>query len=441
MYSNFKGNKAKEYLTTKMKLVLYNITHHNCPVDHREKTAFTLQQRQLILKNIHAEEKISEAVVLQTCNRLEFYMYAEKNFDCKAFLTKLIRKVHPPAADTWKKFSKLTSSIDVVHHLFNVAAGLDSQMLGENQVLSQVKSAYTESLDAKTSKFIFHRLFHNAFRVGKAVRTNTNINCGAVSVGLAVVELARKKIDLADSTTMLIGAGENAEIIARFLLKNQLPDLIIANRNRQKAKALVSSINTGNTISIKDIPEKLDQIDLLISTTAAAENLLTYQQVQQPLKNRKKNLLIIDVAVPRDIDPKINKFKCVSLYNIDDLNQQIDSNKQKRSREIPKAKKIVDDFTAKFADWYESLNLVPVISKLTKKATELAHTEARRYAKDFGPENTEKLKLFAESLVKKVLHGPITFVKKNADQEPSQQQLEAADLINKMFLSQEKRSR
>jgi len=424
-----------------MKLVLYNITHHNCPVDQREKVAFTLQQRQLILKKIHAEEKIGEAVILQTCNRLEFYMYAEKNFDCNAFLTKLIRKVHPPAADTWKKYSKLTLGLDVVHHLFNVAAGLDSQMLGENQVLSQVKAAYTESLDAKTSRFIFHRLFHNAFRVGKAVRTNTTINCGAVSVGLAAVELARTKINLSDSAAMVIGAGENAELIARFLLKNQLPNLIIANRNRQKAKALVSRLKTGNTISLKNVPGHLDSVDLLIGSTAATENLLTYRQVQLPLKNRKKNLLIIDVAVPRDIDPKIKKFKCVSLYNIDDLNQQIDSNKQKRSREIPKAKKIVDDFTVKFADWYESLNLVPVISKLTQKATDLAHTEAQRYAKDFGPDNTEKLKLFAESLVKKVLHGPITFVKKNSDEEPTLQQLEAADWINKMFLSQDKRSR
>ena len=424
-----------------MKLVLYNITHHNCSVDHREKAAFTLQQRKLILKKIHAEEKISEAVILQTCNRLEFYMYAEKNFDCNAFLTKLMKQVHPPAAETWKKYSKQTLGIDVVHHLFTVAAGLDSQMLGENQVLSQVKAAYTESLDAKTSRFIFHRLFHNAFRVGKAVRTNTTINCGAVSVGLAAVELARTKIDLSDSAAMVIGAGENAELIARFLLKNQLHNLIIANRNRQKAKALVSRLKTGNTISLKDVPGHLDQVDLLIASTAAAENLLTYQQVQQPLKNKKKKLLIIDVAVPRDIDPKINKFKCVSLYNIDDLNQQIDSNKQKRSREIPKAKKNVDEFTAKFAAWYESLNLVPVISKLTQKATDLAHSEAQRYAKDFGPENTEKLKLFAESLVKKVLHGPITFVKKTSDEQPSQQQLEAADWINKMFLSQDKRSR
>jgi glutamyl-tRNA reductase len=424
-----------------MKLVLNNITYHNCPVEVREKIAFTPQQRHFMLRQMHAQKDISEAVILQTCNRLEFYTYAAKSFDCRGFLTALIEQVRPGAGDTWSKYSSERSGIDVAGHLFEVAAGLDSQMIGENQVLSQVKSAYTQSLDCRTSSVIFHRLFHNAFRVGKAVRTDTNINCGAVSVGLAAVELAKKKIKMTGSAAMVIGAGETAELVARYLLKAGLSRLIIANRSKQKAKTVTSRLKTGDSLGLADIAQRLTDVDLLISSTAAPEPVLTYKAIKDSLVRRKKPLLIIDIAVPRDIDPDIGRFKCVSLYNIDDLNEQIDCNREKRSREIPRAQAIVAEFTDNFAKWYDSLSVVPVISKLTRKGLKLAHSEARRYAKDFGEGSSDKLKSFAESLVKKVLHGPISFIKNGRGEKLSTKQLQAADLINKMFLSQDKSSR
>jgi glutamyl-tRNA reductase len=422
-----------------MKLVLNNVTYHNCPVQLREKVAFTTEKRRLMLKKMHAEEHISEAVILETCNRSEFYTYAKKDFDVRGFLAELIGQMQPEAPHTWSKYSRESIGIDAVRHLFEVAAGLDSQMIGENQILSQVKSAYTESIDCRMSKFMFHRIFHNAFRVGKTVRTNTDINCGAVSISLAAVELAKKKIDLSASTAMVIGAGENTELAARYLLKAQLPTLIIANRNTKKAQSLRARLKTGEIISLADIADRLAEVDLVISSTAAAEPIVTYQAVADGLSQRQKPLLIIDLAVPRDIEPQINQFECVSLYNIDDLNEQISRNKKKRSNEIPKARAIVAEFTDKFMQWYDSLNLVPTITQLTQKGLILAHSEAKRYAKDFGEGNDNKLELFAESLVKKMLHGPINFLKNGADQEPSTEQLRAVDLINKMFLSQGKR--
>ena len=143
-----------------MKLVLNNITHHNCPVEEREKISFTDEQRVFMLKRMHAEGGMAEAVILETCNRIEFYIYAKKSFDYKGFLAELIRQVRPGAVDTWSKYSKEAIGTDVVRHLFEVAAGLDSQMIGENQISSQVKSAYTKSVDCRMSKFVFHRLFH-----------------------------------------------------------------------------------------------------------------------------------------------------------------------------------------------------------------------------------------------------------------------------------------
>jgi glutamyl-tRNA reductase len=306
-------------------------------------------------------------------------------------------------------------------------------MIGENQILSQVKSAYKESTDCRMSKIIFHRLFHQAFRVGKVVRTDTNIACGAVSIGLAAVELAKNKVALTASTAMVIGAGENAELVARYLLKARLTDLIIANRNKQRAKALQNHLKAGQDISLRQIPEKLNDVDLIISTTSSAKPIVTYNMVKENLVGRNKPLLIIDIAVPRDIDPKIGKLKCVTLFNIDDLNEQIAGNIKRRSSEIPKAWAIVDDFTDKFMWWYESLNVAPAVSQLMQRGVLLAHAEAKRYAKDFGRDSSEKLNFFAESLVKKVLHGPISFIKNGSDDELNSEQLQAVDLINKMF--------
>jgi glutamyl-tRNA reductase len=422
-----------------MKLVLNNVTYHNCPVHLREKAAFIPEKRRILLKKMHAEEQICEAAILETCNRSEFYTYAKRDFDANGFLAELIGQVQPEALDTWSKYSRRSTGADAVRHLFEVAAGLDSQMLGENQILSQVKSAYTESIDCRMSKFLLHHLFHEAFRVGKSVRTNTDINCGAVSISLAAVELAKKKIDLSVSKALIIGAGENAALAARYLLKAHLPRLIIANRNTKKAQVLRARLKAGKIIGLSDIAGRLADVDLVISTTAAAEPVVTYQDVADGLSQRKKPLLIIDLAVPRDIDPQIKQFECVSLYNIDDLNKQISRNKEKRNREIPKAQAIVEEFTDKFMQWYDSLNLIPTITQLTQQGLTLAHTEAKRYAKDFGQPDNDKLRLFAESLVKKMLHGPITFLKNGADKEPNTEQLRAADLINKMFLSQGKR--
>ncbi len=417
-----------------MKLVLNSVTYRDCPVQLREIAAFTPEQRRAMLRRMHAEQDVSEAVVLETCNRLEIYLYAKKSFDCAGFLADTIRQVKPKAVDVWKEHRSENLEIDAVKHLFEVAAGLDSQMLGENQILAQAKSAYTESLNCRMSRLIFHKLFHYAFRVGKAVRSTTSINCGAVSIGLAAVELAKKRLDLSKSSAMVIGAGENAELVIHYLLKAGIYRMLVANRSPERAEAIASSSDVCEVVALQDVAKSLASVDLVISSTASAEPIIMREAVADMLADRSKPLLMVDVAVPRDIEPQVGLFDCVTLVNIDDLSGQIDANRQKRNEEIPKARAIISEFTDEFARWYHSLDIVPVISKLTQEGLNLAQNEARRYAKDFDPDNAEKLRAFAESLVKKVLHGPITFIKEGGGGEPSTEQLEAAELINKMFL-------
>jgi len=421
-----------------MELVLHSVNYHDCPVEEREKVSFAEEQQHDMLGALLGQRGIGEAAILQTCNRTEIYLYAKKGIDWRQPVSKLIGGISPDGERTWRKHCKQKKGIDVARHLFGVAAGLDSQMLGENQILSQVKAAYIESIGCRASRFIFHRLFHTAFRAGKAVRAQTDINCGAVSISLAAVEFAKSKLNMSKSTAMIIGAGENAALAAKYLVKSGLSQLIIANRTKRTARILADRLGNAEVIGIHDISAGLADVDLAVSSTGSSEPVLTCDMVKGVLTNRRKPLLLIDIAVPRDIDPKIARFKCVRIVNIDDLNGKITANKQKRSKEIPKAKKIVDGYVGKFVAWQKSLEIVPVIKELTSKGLALARGEANRYANDFGRENAQKLQVFAESLVKKILHGPISFLKSNSADEPTTEQLRATDLVNKMFLSQEK---
>lgn len=425
------------YNGSAMELILQSVNYNSCPVGRREKVALSNEQAQELMRALLDKDGVMEVAVLQTCNRTEFYLYARKDTDWRKPVIELMGQLNAEAGPTWKKYCKQKRGIDVAGHLFRVAAGLDSQMLGENQILSQVKAAYIESIGCRASRFIFHRLFHTAFRVGKAVRTQTDINCGAVSISLAAVEMAKEKIKIGKAVAMVIGAGENAELAARYLVKGGLKQLIIANRNRDNAIEMCGRLGKGCVIGLDEIPESLDKADLIIASTGATQPVVNLEDVKTKLSKRKKPLLIIDIAVPRDIDERISKFGCVTIVNIDDLDKRIAVNREKRSTEIPKAEKIVDDFTKQFANWRDSLHVVPVVAQLTQRAIEVARAEAKRYAKNFGAGNAGKLEKFAESLAMKLLHGPVSFIKNADGDDPTTQQLRAIDMVNKMFLLDE----
>jgi glutamyl-tRNA reductase len=422
-----------------VRLALYGISHHSCSIAEREQLTITQDEQYGVLRHMHATGDIAEAMILGTCNRLEFYVYASKKLDVERLVEHTIGKLRPDALAIWQNHHYEHFGINVVRHLFCVAAGLNSQMLGENQIVSQLKSAYAAALECHTSKFLFHRLCHSAFHVGKEVRSKTDINCGAVSVSLAAVELAKKKIPLSQTAAMIIGAGENAELAAKYLLKYGVTELIIANRNPETARAMINRLKTGRVVGLDGVYENLAQVDLVIASTASPEPVITFKESAPGLAGRNKPLLIIDVAVPRDVDPQVTSCSNVQLYNIDDLNEHIEANKSKRDRQIPKAIEIVDEHVKEFATWLDSLSIVPVISELTQKMIQLAKAEARRYASDFSGIECGKLEVFAESLAKKFLHGPVSFLKDTGDEEPTIEQLQAVNLINKMFFTPEQK--
>lgn len=414
-----------------MRLSAYCITHHNCPIEVRERLMLDQDQQSAFLKQCHAHSQIREACILQTCNRLEFYLVAAQGFDQKRFICAQIQYLRK-AGQLWLDKVVTYEGLDAARHLFAVSAGLDSQVVGENQILSQVKAAYSQAVAAHTSRLILNRLFHLAFRVGKDVRTNTTISKGAVSVAQAAVDLASQYLDLRQAKVLLVGAGDNAQLVAKALCKRGIKELILANRDPAKAVQLCQALGCGRAVGIDQIPRAIRTVNLLISSTSSPELVIKRPLIGPVLTSRRRPILMIDLAVPRDIDPTLSGFACVTIKDIDDIDQQVQHSTLSRIRELPKAQTIVERYVVQFQQWYESLAAVPIISALTQIAATIVRTHAARYGRRFCQKDQQILSSFAESLAKKLLHRPISFLRQIGS-EPDADQLAAVAVIRRVF--------
>lgn len=417
-----------------MQLVLYGISFHRARLQDREPLAFSEPQQRRILSAVHQSGQLHEGVILCTCNRTELYLYVADEFDSNTFVRELITAIHPEAIDLWNKHVQIKRQADAVRHLFTVASGLDSQMIGESQIIRQLKDAYTQAIESRTTRFFFHRLIHSAFRASKAVRTETDINNGAVSISSAAIELAKQLTDLSKSHVLMIGAGENASLAAEYLLLTGIGRLTVASRTLESANALVSHLSTGRPISLADLPEAITQADVVVCSTASDKPILTAAEHGYLLSQRTKPMVIIDIAVPRDVDPAIADIAGIRLYNIEDLNLKVQNNLRQRSLQVPEALQIIDRHVLEFDQWLKSLDVAGVISSLVDDYQKMARLEAERYSRLFPDLNPDELQKFAESLVSKVLHGPITYLKNAGRDELASEQLETVEIIKKMLL-------
>jgi glutamyl-tRNA reductase len=417
-----------------MILVTYGISFHNATLPQREPLAFSDAQQRQILAAIQNSGPTHEGIVLCTCNRTELYLYVCDDFEAAGFVKRLISQVSPMALELWETRSYVKKGLEAVRHLFTVAAGLDSQMIGESQIIRQIKDAYTLAIDCRTTRFFFHRLIHSAFRTSKAVRTQTDINSGAVSISSAAVELAKSKTDLTSARVLMIGAGENAALTAEYLVLAGVASLTVASRSLESANSLVSHLTTGIPITLGDIQNELMQADLVFCSTASENPVLTAGEHGYLLSQRKNPVIMIDIAVPRDIEPVLGEIEGVSLYNIEDLNQQVENNLKNRSLQVPVAIQIVDQHVETFDQWLKSLNVADVISAICQEYQRLARSEADRYCRLFPDVDAEQLQKYSESLVSKVLHGPIRYLKNAGRDELASEQMETIDIIKKMLL-------
>jgi glutamyl-tRNA reductase len=361
----------------------------------------------------------------------------KQGFDFSEYAGLVFETVKQGSGESWREHSVEEAGEEAVRHLFEVSAGLDSQVVGEYQVLGQVKAAYQASVAARMSRFVFHRLFHTAFRVGKAVRSETGIGSGALSVGLAAVEFARRNVRLSSAKALVIGAGENAAVVCKGLVESGVKGVIIANRSVEAAEEMASRFGIERVMRLEKVGDALQDVDVVISTTGSEEPVLRAEDMAEVMSEKEGGLLIVDIAVPRDVEAAVGELEGVELVNIDALNAHVQARAGEGEEAMGRARELVEDFVRKYAKWYESLSVVPVVSALDRMGSEVARREAERYAKDFGAGEDEKLRVFAESLAKKLLHGPIQVLKGEGQEDVSEEQLRAADLIRRMWLSRE----
>ncbi len=323
---------------------------------------------------------------------------------------------------------------DAIKHLFRVGASLDSMIVGEPQILGQLKQTYRDASEQKCTGMILNRLMHKAFSVAKRVRTETAIGSSAVSISFAAVELAKKIFgNLKNKRAMLVGAGEMAELAAQHLMTQGIAEVIVANRTFERAVNLARCFN-GKPVSLDELIPQLSQVDILISSTGSPDVILSYNDVK-PLMRQRRNrpLFLIDIAVPRDLDPKLNDLDNVYLYGIDDLNNVVDINKSERDKEAVHAERIVTEETLKFMLWLGSMEVTPTIVAIREKAEETRKAELARTLASIGSltdKERQSIEKMTTAIVNKILHSPVIYLKKDAP--PEEKKLKLA-LIRKFF--------
>jgi len=383
-----------------MEILCIGLNHETAPVSVRERMAIGAESQGKALQWIKGQPGIEEIVILSTCNRVEFYFLAQgRSSQWDTTIKELFQHNFGLQADLWEPFLYQYSGQKAVAHLFSVTSGMDSMVVGEPQITGQVKEAYRQAVDHKTVGTILNRLLHKSFSVCKRVRTETELATRAVSVSYVAVELAKKIFgELDNRTALLAGAGEMAELAATHLVSNGIGRVFIASRTLANAQELAKTIR-GDAIPFASILDHLRKIDILICSTAAPNYILRAEQIREALRARKHQpVFIIDIAVPRNIDPMANELKNVYLYNMDDLQKVMQANMAERKKELKRAEGIVREEVDEFFRWLYSLDLVPTITSLRKRADEIRTQELNKAISILKGDVSEQQKQVLEAM-------------------------------------------
>lgn len=416
-----------------MSLILVGLNHETAALPVREEVSFTPDEAQAALRELRDRHHIPQAFLLSTCNRTEIYaMTGDPDATLSRVKEAFFRQRVSAGNGSSDQYLYERRDEDAVRHLFRVACGLDSMVLGEQEILGQVKSAYEISRRAETVGTVFHRLANHAVRVGKRARSETRINHGAVSVAYAAVDLAEKVFQTLESRgALLVGAGENGALCARHLLSRKVDPFFIANRTLERAEALARELG-GETVSMHDLERTLERVDIAVTTTGASGTVIDEETVRRVMKERDgRALVFIDIAVPRDVDPEVDEIPNVFRFDLDALDSMVDLTLTRRREEVPAVEKMIDAEVAGFMQWWESLASGPVIRDLHEAFEKVRQHEVGRNAKRFQEEDHEQLEVFTRNLVRKILSGPAQELKRYRADDPVEMERLAA--IRKVF--------
>lgn len=413
-----------------MVLLAYGINHKTASVDLREKLAFAPDRVMNALADVRDQARLKEVAILSTCNRTELYCSAEAQ-DSGRLLLGWLSQYHSLPVEQITRCAYEFWNDAAVRHLVRVASGLDSMVLGEPQILGQLKSAYAVAQEANTVGPDLGRLFQHTFSAAKQIRTDTGIGANPVSVAFAAVKLAKHIFsDLKKTSVLLIGAGETVELVARHLHEQGVGNMIVANRTLSRANALAEEFN-ARAVTLGDIPLVLHQADIVISSTASPLPILGKGAVEHALKLRKrKPMFMMDIAVPRDIEEEVSELADVYLYTVDDLQQVVDENRRQRQEAAAQAEALVDRCTLQYMDSLKTLDAVDTIRAYRDRLEELRTAELERALQlmKAGTSPEEALQRMSRALINKVMHVP-TIQLKQAAEQGRQDQLAWAQML------------
>ena len=415
-------------------VILIGLNHRTAPLEIRERISFPEEDLTLYLKRLSNLPSLTEGLILSTCNRVELYGIAKNSEGVVNELKEFLAHQHNLPLPAIENTLYILKGEEVVKHIFRVASSIDSMVVGEPQILGQLKRAYRLAHTARTTGILLNKLFHKAFSVAKRVRTETSIGNRAVSVSFVAVELAKKIFGhLEGREVLIIGAGEMCELAAQYLTRGGVKKVIVSNRTWERALNLAEKFN-GEAIPFTEFPNSLLRVDIVISSTGSPDFILRKEVVSRIIKERKhRPLFFIDIAVPRDIDPQVNSIDNIYLYDIDDLQEVAEVNVKNRQQEARKAEDIVAIEVEKFCRWHQSLDVFPTIVSLLQKLDEIRAKELQKTLSSL-PQLSEKeraaLEKLTNSIVKKMLHDPITLLKQtNKDSEG----VLYVDIVKKLF--------
>ncbi|NWH06286.1 glutamyl-tRNA reductase [Desulfobacter latus] len=405
------------------KIILIGASHKTAPVELREKLAFSHAQIETALEFIKQDSGIKEGLVFSTCNRLEFlYIPGNRVLEDKDRIDavmQFVSKLKQISVSEFKSSLYIHTDDDAIRHLFCVAASLDSMVVGEPQILGQVKKAYKTAVSAGTTGVVLNRLMHKSFSVAKRVRKHTGIGDNAVSISYAAIELAHKIFaDLATKSVMLIGAGEMAELAVEHLMTHQVKNIVVVNRTFKNALELARKFN-GQAVQYEERESALADVDIIISSTGATDYVLTRDQVKGIMKKRQNNtLFFIDIAVPRDIDPRINKISNAYVYDIDDLRNIVETNMTRREQETVRAQRFVEEALLAFRRWLDELAVVPTIKAINRKMTDIVNLECEKTLAGLphlSKDDAESIRRMTKAIASRAIHDPILFLRNTGD--------------------------
>lgn len=413
-----------------MRLLALGINHTTASLDLREKVAFTPERLIEALREAVREAGVAELAILSTCNRTEFYGHVPaQNGD--ALLAWLGRYHHLALSEISASIYQYENE-EAVRHMMRVASGLDSMVLGEPQILGQMKTAYSQAAEAGTLGPELERLFQTTFAAAKQVRSETAIGANPVSVGFAAVMMAKQIFsDLRESEALLIGAGETIELVGKHLFEQGVKKITVANRTLSRGLELARQFN-GRAIALEDIPDALVQADIVIASTASPLPLLGKGMVERALKKRRhKPIFMVDIAVPRDIEPEVGSLADVYLYTVDDLHSVIEENKRSRQEAAQAAEKIVTQCAALFVAKKREQGALSTLLAYRQRVEGLRAEEVERAlsALEKGGDATEVLQRMSRNLTNKILHTPSVVLKKAAAEGAMEKLAWAAEVL------------